>query len=739
MIASPTVCALSAGGGISSGGNFNGFYNVKAYGALGNGTGDDERAFSAALAAATAGQPVYAPPGTYQIKFPIWVRGNGRYPWKAALQGAGGFTGATVIKTNGNMPALFVAPFDGLSGVNAGAGLGVLWTSPLVGVVGQSMVFNGNGMAGNGTSWFLSLKEPLGLNTSDTPFKGLVQFDIQFWGDLTSTTNTGGSYWIRSSGNDGTATNANSNGSMSVSYEITHSGASDCIEFALYTSSGAANSGCVGKFASNTTHFFEGSYDGRNLRVFIDGTQAGTNVAETGNTVDYSYVSFLVGSGGTWPPNGANGPQGEMYGLRISNTARNTKNYTAPTAALSCDSHTLILLNGTTVNSDEGVSSTSGPFVAPECLDGVANPANTWIPMRLAGVTSGMNATISGIEFTGGSAEQYSLMGNQVQNSWFSDLFSNAVAHTGFLVENQSYFNNWTNIQAQNAYNTAFMFLWPAQTCTGCSGLGHHYGLVDFGGNTIISMALTPPAAGLACIVSNNKGDNFVTEYLLNGGCDNENGSHGPTLSVQGYVESVGQLFVGHPLILIGDNSSLKLTKPIFYPGGGSLVQVGYGVSHLNQSTVVFDQPNIATPGTGIINNPTALVDNSSLHYSVTSPGAGALVGTTAGSVTWTFPTFTDVAKTLVVTLNGYENTTATAQLFMLPAGLSSLGTAAADTGRCSGVTIGTGANTGCTAAFAPYRCCIGSGKGTCNTLQFVTLPSNMSGTQTGVCRANGN
>jgi len=67
-------------------------FNVKAYGAVGNGSTDDTDAIQAAMAAATSGGIIYFPPGTYIISETLNITAN-----NIAFIGAG--AGATTIKT----------------------------------------------------------------------------------------------------------------------------------------------------------------------------------------------------------------------------------------------------------------------------------------------------------------------------------------------------------------------------------------------------------------------------------------------------------------------------------------------------------------------------------------------------------------------------------------------------------------------------------------------------------------
>ena len=88
-----------------------------------------------------------------------------------------------------------------------------------------------------------------------------------------------------------------------------------------------------------------------------------------------------------------------------------------------------------------------------------------------------------------------------------------------------------------------------------------------------------------------------------------------------------------------------------------------------------------------------------------------SVTGTTAGHAVWSEPEQGLSRKSALVYLNGYENTTATAQTITLPTSFATVGYVATDGGSCTGVTV-----SGAT----------------------VTLPSSMGGTQTGLCKIEG-
>lgn len=88
-----------------------------------------------------------------------------------------------------------------------------------------------------------------------------------------------------------------------------------------------------------------------------------------------------------------------------------------------------------------------------------------------------------------------------------------------------------------------------------------------------------------------------------------------------------------------------------------------------------------------------------------------AVSGTTSGSAVWSEPFDGNPFKKVLLYLNGYENTTATAQTITITTGFTTVSYVTTDGGTCTGVSIA-----GAT----------------------VTLPSSMGATQTGLCELKG-
>lgn len=93
------------------------------------------------------------------------------------------------------------------------------------------------------------------------------------------------------------------------------------------------------------------------------------------------------------------------------------------------------------------------------------------------------------------------------------------------------------------------------------------------------------------------------------------------------------------------------------------------------------------------------------------TPPQATVTGHDAGTAVWSQPQQFTTWKIATVWLNGYENTTTTAQTITLPAGFGTVSAVLTDSGTCTGVTI-----SGAT----------------------VTLPASMGAPQTGLCEIRG-
>jgi hypothetical protein len=88
----------------------------------------------------------------------------------------------------------------------------------------------------------------------------------------------------------------------------------------------------------NTWHHIAVSRSGSSIKLFLDGTQVGSTYTDTTSIVDAPfYVGSWINNTSSW--------NGYIDEVRVSNTARYTAGFTAPTAAFVNDANTLLLLH----------------------------------------------------------------------------------------------------------------------------------------------------------------------------------------------------------------------------------------------------------------------------------------------------------------------------------------------------------------------------------------------------------
>ena len=225
----------------------------------------------------------------------------------------------------------------------------------------------------------------------------------------------------------------------------------------------------AGSMSAGITHHLALTYDGTTVRLFKDGTLV-ASAAASGTWTVPPYENWELNN----PLNqcyqgcGANNGLYQAYydSLRISNTARYTSNFTAPTAKFASDSNTIFLLNFPTtapkgtIQAYNGKAGNSTVFMPIETSNGAAllNPAYIG-NLQLSGngiwATWMINSTIENISLLIGVGGDHETCVNLANND-FQDVvrrvmcttgFQDGTTRVGFIFGNQSNNNVYDHLQ----------------------------------------------------------------------------------------------------------------------------------------------------------------------------------------------------------------------------------------------------------------------------------------------------
>ena len=416
--------------------NVNGVFNVKAYGAKGDYNTDDTTAvqntINAACAATSGNTPfqiptVYFPNGSYRHSFP-WII---NCTTAMSIVGAGEQNTGTYLANSQTLIPHFIFEPSGYV-----AELGTLTAANLATGAAGTHALN---WVANSPHWYELKDAQAGGSASGPwnngqPLNGMSAFSWESFADLATTTNA--AYYIGSStGNDN---NHNTFGALNFNV-VSVSGTTASLQFCL-TLSTSGRVCATNSMSTNAAHFLEGSYDGSTVRLFVDGV-AGTNASGTGTIVEAVTEALTLGAqeAAVWEDAMTFQWVGQLDSVRLSNIARHTANYTAPTAKLTSDANTMLLINGTAFNDAlmyvDQVYGTGG--------------AGAWIYayQNFPGVTGAERHHISDMSMTNGS---YGVLTNWSFNGSASNLFIAGMSQAGFFKWNVSYGWDEDNIYIQS-------------------------------------------------------------------------------------------------------------------------------------------------------------------------------------------------------------------------------------------------------------------------------------------------
>ena len=373
-------------------------FNVKAYGAKGDGSTNDSAAIDACYTAAYAfttsgsqkGATVFWPEGTYVTHQPVWAR--------SAIHTLGCGITATVISPS---------TFDGPGFISYAPGQVLNLTTNLLTGSGNAMVCSfADGQYGPCLS--------MGDCWASTNMNGQAYYCLEY--AVKPTGNFYESFPVSCSGSDPT------NPVFGVAYGIqfvdqsVFSGpAGVSYQIWGYLRVGSTNTLIkdTGPYTYGSgQHYVAHTYDGTTVRLFVDGVETASTAA-SGTITQYAWDMGGIGINyQTWPYLGGEfdvGTSTVIDSVRLSNTPRYTTNFSPPTTKNTVDGQTILLLNFDNI---------VGSFVV-----GQNNGGQQWFPVHASqGIVPEQSggSRLENMGFVGGGGI---FMIGQV-NSSISDIFS---------------------------------------------------------------------------------------------------------------------------------------------------------------------------------------------------------------------------------------------------------------------------------------------------------------------------
>ena len=519
----PTASSVNAS---IKGFNIDGRFNVKnpTYGAKGDSLTDDTAAIQGAYNAACAeavtvthGETLWFPAGTYITSFPLISNCSQPITWKCESEGA-----CTIqAVSEGIFPIIM---HEGNGYVNGITAQGPILASSLATGSGSSLNWGAN------SQQYYDLKDavfainPTGWGNAK-PINGQSALSIE--GFLNYAGGGSGSvYILDSDGDDLNLPNGSSSAIQLYLLAGTPNKLAACI---TTTGSGFVCSGAGGSITASTTYEFEASYDGSMLRIFegIPGstTTLAASVAATGTIVQKPSEVFALGDGGGLTIGGTNFASahwiGQLDSIRISNTARHTTTYTAPTAKFASDGNTSILLNNLAQNDS---------LLRVTNVTGI--PAPVWIPLHYygpfgSGATPGnVHASFVNLTLQGGS---YNLLGENVLYTTLDHVTGIAASHDSFKFEYIAYGTRVEHLTANSfpyaECNVAFVHTNGEINLSWLDSIGSYYGMELIDANGVYSMLfMNPSNTSIADLDIGGSGDPFNSTSIHELNVDFESG-----------------------------------------------------------------------------------------------------------------------------------------------------------------------------------------------------------------------
>jgi hypothetical protein len=314
----------------------------------------------------------------------------------------------------------------------------------------------------------------------------------------------------------------------------------------------------AGNMSLGVTHHIALSYDGTTIRLFKDGTIVDSATASGTWTVP-AYESWMLDNQffqcypGTCG-NGLNANPAYYDSLRISNTARYTSNFTAPTAKFASDGNTLFLMNFPTNAPTGTIQASQGGstvYIPIETSNGAAllNPAyigNLTLSGNGIFATWMINSTIENIGLYAGVGGDHQTCVNLANNDFQDTVrrvfcsagYNDGETRVGFIFGNQGNNNVYDHLQCDGQ-----------RSCIGELGGSGHYIMPDYTdrGDVIYPLYFVQAQAILdspELDVEDTASNNLATVYssgeyaptIINGGqlCFGNSNSGTAYLAIQG-------------------------------------------------------------------------------------------------------------------------------------------------------------------------------------------------------------
>ncbi len=300
--------------------------NVKNYGALGNNTNDYAAVQAALDAVPSSGGAVYFPRGHYR---------NDTKDWRIKIP-------YTKIFGEG-YGSLIESSFDG----DIFLEVGLQDALPLVAPLNPAGIGHAINFTGSNDKWI-----NLSRNIPCASLNGKTGFDVRFWVNPHSISDSFSI--IQSCGNLSTS-NGISSGPISQAFRVYNQGGGDII-CVLRTTSGGDHTIGIGSPSINTQAEVEFSWDGTNLKGFLDGALINSTPC-TGSIVQKSWEDIVVGPYFLgYQQTNLGGPDANAVidQLQLCDAAIHTSAFTPPTSH-AVNGNTLALLDFLTGEYDDAL------------------------------------------------------------------------------------------------------------------------------------------------------------------------------------------------------------------------------------------------------------------------------------------------------------------------------------------------------------------------------------------------